>query len=144
MNNKSDRVTQLINDFKSVNYCCNKIIEINLQLEELNHKILGISHSRQTLSAEQEKSMLPMPKYNRYYTSPLAMLYEIEKLEEEANYYRRRIIECKALELLDIKDQNILFDLYIYRTDPYIVCEKYGYTKRGMYKHIRNEIKKIL
>ncbi|MGM9946732.1 hypothetical protein [Floccifex sp.] len=144
MTKDKDRVTQLINDFKSCKYCCKRIIELNLRLEEMNHKILGISHGSHKLSSDQEKSMLPMPTYNRYYTSPLAMLYEIEMIEDEVNYYQRRIMECKPIELLDMKDQNILFDLYIFRFDPYEIAEKYGYSKRGLYKHIRDELSKII
>lgn len=143
MKDKS-RIKQLINDFKSCRYCCLRIIEINQKLEVMNHMILGLSHSVQNLSREQEKSNLPMPKYNKYYTSPVAMLYEIEKLENEVNYYRRRIMECKPVELLSIRDQNILFDLYFFDMNSWDVADKYGYTKRGMYKHINNEIGKLM
>ena len=80
MKDKS-RIKQLINDFKSCRYCCLRIIEINQKLEVMNHMILGLSHSVQNLSREQQRSNLPMPKYNKHYTSPVAMLYEIEKLE---------------------------------------------------------------
>ena len=143
MKDKS-RIKQLINDFKSCRYCCLRIIEINQKLEVMNHMILGLSHSVQNLSREQEKSNLPMPKYNKHYTSPVAMLYEIEKLENEVNYYRRRIMECKPVELLSILDQNILFDLYFFNMNSWDVAEKYGYSRKGLYKHINTEIEKLI
>lgn len=142
MKDKS-RIEQLINDFKSCRYCCLRIIEINQKLEVMNHMILGLSHSVHNLSREQQRSNLPMPKYNKHYTSPVAMLYEIEKLENEVNYYRRRIMECKPIELLSLQDQNILFDLYFWNLNAWDVAEKYGYTRQGLWKHIRSEIRKL-
>ncbi len=137
-------VDQIINDFKSLDFCCHRIIELNEELENLNHKKLGLSHNSPNLSLEQEKSKLPMPTYQHQYQSPLAMLETIEKVEEQANYYRRRINECKIIELLDMNDQNILFDLYIFRLNQWKVAEKYGYSRSGMLKHIRGEISKLI
>mgnify|MGYP000473649473 FL=1 len=44
------KVNQLINDLKSADYCCHRIIETNMELEVLNHKKLGLSHSRVELT----------------------------------------------------------------------------------------------
>lgn len=141
---KNNRVRQFLNDFKSISYCCRKIIELNLELEELNYIILGMSHNSPRLTKQQEKSSLPMPTYQRTFTSPLALMEEISIKEYEVNYYRRRILECKPIELLSLQDQNILFDLYFFGINSWDVAEKYGYTKRGMYKHINNEIGKLI
>ena len=61
----SKTVAQFIGDFKSLDYCCHRIIELNEELEVLNHKMLGLSHSVEELSKEQMKSSLPMPTYQR-------------------------------------------------------------------------------
>ena len=50
------KVNQLLNDLKSANYCCHKIIELNMELEEMNHQILGLSHNKPRLTKEQERS----------------------------------------------------------------------------------------
>lgn len=139
-----DKVNQLLNDLKSARYCSHRIIELNEELEVLEHKMLGLSRSFPALTKEQEKSSKPMPIFHGGYTSPVAMFAEEDRIESEINYYRRRLNECKPIELLSLKDQNILFDLYFFFLSSWDVAEKYGYSKRGMYKHIRNELKKLL
>lgn len=141
---QENKVNQLLNDLKSANYCCFRIIDLNMELEELNHKKLGLSHSFPELTKEQLKSNKPMPTFHGGYTSPLAILEEITAKENEINYYRRRINECKPVELLSLKDQNILFDLYFWNMNSWDVAEKYGYSRKGLWKHIRSEIGKLI
>lgn len=138
------KVNQLINDLKSADYCCHRIIETNMELEVLNHKKLGLSHLKVELTKEQEKSTKPMPVFHSGYTSKIAMLYDIEQKEREIIYYRKRLNECKPIELLSLRDQNILFDLYFFKMSRNVVSEKYGYTVKGLYKHIHSVINKIL
>lgn len=139
-----DKVNQLLNDLKSARYCCHRIIELNEELEVLEHKMLGLSHFIPELTKEQEKSSKPMPTFHGGYTSPVAMFAEEDRIESEINYYRRRLNECKPIELLSLRDQNILFDLYFHFKNSWDVAEEYGYSKRGMYKHIRSELRKLL
>lgn len=140
----SKTVAQFIGDFKSLDYCCHRIIELNEELEELNHKMLGLSHSVEELSKEQMKSSLPMPTYQRTFTSKLALLETIEEREHEIAYYQKRINECKAFELLGYTDMNIMYDLYFFRMSQYDVADKYGFSRSGLMKHIRAVIKNII
>lgn len=140
----SKTVAQFIGDFKSLDYCCHRIIELNEELEELNHKMLGLSHSVEELSKEQMKSSLPMPTYQRTFTSKLALLETIEERECEIAYYQKRINECKAFELLGNTDMNILYDLYFFRMSQYDVAGKYGFSRSGLKKHVHAMIKNIL
>lgn len=140
----SKTVAQFIGDFKSLDYCCHRIIELNEELEELNHKMLGLSHSVEELSKEQMKSSLPMPTYQRTFTSKLALLETIEEKEREIVYYQKRIHECKAFELLGNTDMNILYDLYFFRMSQYDVADKYGFSRSGLKKHVHAMIKSIL
>ena len=139
-----ERVNQLINDLKSADFCCHRIIELNMELEVLNHKKLGLSHSKIELTKEQEKSTKPMPVFHSGYTSKIAMLYDIEQKENEILYYRKRLNECKPIELLTLRDQNIFFDLYVFKTPRNLVVEKYGYTVKGLYKHIYSVMSKVI
>lgn len=139
-----ERVNQLINDLKSADFCCHRIIELNMELEVLNHKKLGLSHSKIELTKEQEKSTKPMPVFHSGYTSKISMLYDIEQKENEILYYRKRLNECKPIELLTLRDQNILFDLYVFKTPRNLVVEKYGYTVKGLYKHIYSVMTKVI
>lgn len=140
----SKTVAQFIGDFKSLDYCCHRIIELNEELEELSHKMLGLSHSVEELSKEQMKSSLPMPTYQRTFTSKLALLETIEEREREIAYYQKRINECKAFELLGYTDMNIMYDLYFFRMSQYDVADKYGFSRSGLMKHIRAVIKSII
>lgn len=140
----SKTVAQFIGDFKSLDYCCHRIIELNEELEELNHKMLGLSHSVEELSKEQMKSSLPMPTYRRTFTSKLALLETIEEREREIAYYQKRINECKAFELLSSKDRCIMCDLYFFRMSQYEVADKYGFSRSGLKKHVHAMIKSIL
>lgn len=110
----------------------------------LEHKMLGLSHNKPRLTKEQEKSLKPMPVFHGEYTSPIAMFAEEDRIESEINYYRRRLNECKPIELLSLRDQNIIFDLYFWNMKSWDAAEKYGYTKRGLYKHIKDEMRKLL
>ena len=138
------KVNQMLNDLKSANYCCHRIIELNEELEVLNHKMLGLSHNSIRLTKEQEKSSAPMPTFHGCYTSPLGMMEEESQKVAEINYYRRRLNECKAIELLSLSAQNILFDLYFWNMNTYDVADKYGYSRKGLWKHIRNEIHSLV
>ena len=115
-----DKVNQLLNDLKSARYCCHRIIELNEELEVLEHKMLGLSHFIPELTKEQEKSSKPMPTFHGGYTSPVAMFAEEDRIESEVNYYRRRLNECKPIELLSLRDQNILFDLYFWSMNSWV------------------------
>ncbi|WP_305150960.1 hypothetical protein [uncultured Dubosiella sp.] len=137
-------VTRLIGELKAADFCCRKLIRLNQELEELNHRMLGLSHDRPALTPEQERSDLPMPTYFHGYTSPLAMMEEITKLEQDMLYYRRRLYECKPIELLSMRDQNILFDLYFFRMRQEDVAEKYGYTRRGLIKKINQILNAVI
>lgn len=137
------KVSQVLNDMKSLDYCCHRIIELNEELEVISNQKLGLSHNGPRLTREQLNSPLPMPSYQHQYQSPIALMEVATRVESEINYYRRRINECRLIELLDIRDQNILFDLYIFRMNQWDVAEKYGYTRQGMWKHIKKEIRKL-
>lgn len=138
------KVSQVLNDMKSLDYCCHRIIELNEELEVISNQKLGLSHNGPRLTREQLNSPLPMPSYQHQYQSPIALMEVATRVESEINYYRRRINECRLIELLDIRDQNILFDLYIFRMNQWDVAEKYGYSRKGLWKHIRTEIGKLL
>lgn len=133
----------LISEFKTVRYCCHRLIEINEELEVLNHQKTGLARSGPDLTLEQLRSPLPMPHYQPQYHSPLALYEVISSKEAELEHFRKRLLDLRWTELLPLVDQNILFDLYIFRMNQWDVAEKYGYTRQGMWKHIKKEIRKL-
>ena len=48
---------ELIPELKTVRYCCHRLIELNQELEVLNHQMTGLAKSGGIeLTAEQKKS----------------------------------------------------------------------------------------
>ena len=136
---------ELIPELKAIRYCCHKLIEINQELEVLNYQATGLARPGGIeLTQEQMRSKLPMPHYQRTYHSPLGLLEEISVKEQEFNHFKKRLLDLRWTELLDLNDQNILWDLYIHKMRADKVAEKHGYTKRGMYKRIKSEIEKLM
>ena len=84
-----------------------------------------------------------MPTYQHQYQSPLGLFEEISAKEQELHHFQKRLMDLRWTELLDLQDQNILWDLYIHRIKAVEVAEKYGYTRRGLYKHLMAEVKKL-
>jgi hypothetical protein len=137
-------LTQILNDLKSLDYCCHRIIELNEELEVIDHKRLGLSHGTFDLTKEQLNSSLPMPKYEHEYISPLALMEKADIIESNIKYYQKRIYECRWIELLDLRDQNILLEVYVIRDISFdAIAKKHGYTRTGLWKHIRNEMSKL-
>lgn len=144
---KYDLVNQFIRDFKSTSYCCHQIIQINMELEEVDNLLRGLpSKHGIELTPSQMKSNKPMPVYQSdpYSNRLLEIMNVEEKLLQKRNYYVERINECKVIELMSLTDQNILFDLYLWNIKVCDVAEKYGYSRIGLWKHIRYEISKLV
>lgn len=135
---------ELIPELKTVRYCCHRLIELNQELEVLNHQTTGLARSGgPELTPQQLRSNLPMPHYQHTYHSPLGLFEEISAKEQELHHFQKRLLDLRWTELLDLQDQNILWELYIHKHSAYDVAEKHGYTKQGLYKHLRAEVKKL-
>ena len=135
---------ELIPELKTVRYCCHRLIELNQELEVLNHQTTGLAKpGGPELTSDQLKSKWPMPHYQHQYHTPLGLFEEISAKEQELHHFQKRILDLRWTELLDLQDQNILWDLYIHRIKAVDVAEKYGYTRRGLYKHLMSEVKKL-
>ncbi len=128
----------LINELKTVRYCVHRLIEINQDLEVLNHQKTGLARSGPNLTPAQLKSNLPMPSYQPTYHSPLGLLEVLSEKESELKYYEKRIKNLSWIEMLSLEDQNLLFDRFVFREKPEVVAERYGYSRNGLYKHIKS------
>lgn len=134
--NKKETINQIKTDMKSLDYCCHQIIRINQELEVINHQKTGLARHQPRLTKEQEQSSKPMPTYQHSYSSPLALFELSSQLERDKHYWQQRICECTITELLDIRDQNILWELYIFGKRQWDVAIKYGYSRTGLIRHI--------
>lgn len=127
----------LTNELRAVDYCCRRLIDLNLELEVIAHKLKGLSRYIPDLTPEQAKSPLPMPSGHGLPQSPLVLLEQEARLQQEALYYTRRINECRWMDSLDLDDQNMLMDIFVFGGQYDKVASRYGYTKGGMWKHVR-------
>ena len=136
---------ELISELRTIRYCCHRLIEINEELEVLNHQKTGLARpGGPELTPEQIRSKLPMPHYQPQYHSPLGLMEAITAKEQELHYFQKRLLDLRWTELLPLEDQNILWDLYIYyrRTDD--VAAEHGYSRWGLYKHLKSIIKPLI
>lgn len=134
----------LINELKTVRHCCRRLIEINQELEVLNHQLTGMARSGLNLTTEQQKSNLPMPSYQHEYRSPLGILETISEKKSDFKCYEKRIKNLSCIEMLPLEDQNLLFDRYVFRDRPEDVADRYGYSRNGLYKHIKSILKSLI
>lgn len=134
-----------IAELRTVRYCSHRLIEINEELEVLNHQKTGLARpGGPELTKEQQKSKWPMPTYQHQYSSPLAILEAITAKEQELHHYQKRLLDLRWTEILSLEDQNILWDLYIYYKKVDDVATEYGYSKWGLYKHLKSIVKPLI
>lgn len=82
---------ELIPELKTVRYCCHRLIELNQELEVLNHQTTGLAKSGGIeLTAEQKRSKWPMPTYQHQYHSPLGLFEEISAKEQELHHFSEK------------------------------------------------------
>ena len=134
-----------IQELKGVRYCNRQLIRINQGLEVLRHRMTGLARSGPELTPQQARSSLPMPHYqNDPNCSPIALIAAIAAKEREAQVLRLRILGTRRwLERLQLEDQQTLIDIYLLDEAYEKAAEKRGYTKKGLWKHLRAEAKKI-
>lgn len=58
-------------------------------------------------------------------------------------YYMMHLNECAVLEQLDIRNQAILWDLYLLEASPVKIAEKYNFERTALYKHIKKAVMQI-
>lgn len=134
-----------IQELRGARYCNQQLIRINQDLEVLRHRMTGLARSGPELTSQQARSNLPMPRYQKDPDcSPIALIEAIAAKEREAQILRLRILGVRWwLERLQSEDQQTLIRIYLLDETYEKAAEKRGYTKKGLWKHLRAEAKKI-
>lgn len=125
-------------------YSNRKLIQINQDIEVLRHQMTGLARGGPELTAEQAKSPLPLPHYQHDpNASPVALIEACEAKEKEADHHRRLILSVDWLDQLEQEDQDALIEVYLLHRNYQDTAEAHGYTKKGLWKHLKAEIERI-
>lgn len=137
---------EAITELKSTRYSNHALIEINQDIEVLRHQMTGLARSGPELSPQQAKSPLPMPTYQHDPDkSPVALIDAVDAKEKEARYHRLRILYIdRWFKRLSPEDRTILAELYLIQDASYEeTAERHGYTKKGLWLHLRSAFEDI-
>lgn len=127
-------IDQIERDLYALSYCTRRIIKLNQNMEMIQY----------------QKKAVHAVKYDQIkihinYHFHDVILDQIEKenaIKQEIQYYIRRINECDFLDEIDPNDRMIILDQYVLQTNIFDICDKYGYSRSGLYKHIHKILKK--
>lgn len=123
------------------------IDRLQLEIEEIQTELEGLGHRGVELSPEQQRSGLPMPSTVSPSYDQQKILNLIELKDEKETQIDALMLSLKQADVinkLSLEDQRLLQDLYHSNKTSQMVADQYGYSKRGMYKHIRGMIEKQL
>lgn len=141
-------LTKLVIDSYRHKYDYQRSIDrLTLEIEAIEEEMMGLTHSGIELTEEQAKSPLPMPTTTSPSWSNEHLLELIEKkAEKEAQIdaLMMALQQADAVKKLSVEDQKLMQDLYHSCQSAQQVAEKYGYSIKGMYKHINVAVDKVL
>lgn len=129
---------------KIARYCNRKLIQTNQDIEVLRHQMTGLARGGPELTPEQARSPLPLPHFQHNPdATPVALIEAVEAKEKEADLLRRMILSVDWLELLDPQDQEALVKVYLLRQNYEQTAQEFGYTKKGLWKHLKAQIESL-
>ncbi len=113
--------------------------EKQLELLAVRHRMTGLSKSGTELTPEQENSSKPMPTT----VSPthddqkfLGLMERADELEREIYFLELALRQTLKIDRLDLRDQQMMHELYHGHKSTEAVADDYGYTRKGLYKHL--------
>jgi hypothetical protein len=128
-------IDQIERDLYALSYCTRHIIQLN-QIMEM------IQYQKKAVHAVKYDKI----KIHSNYHFHDVIIDQIEKenaIKQEIQYYIKRINECNFLDKIDTNDRMIILDRYVLKTNIFDICDKYGFSRSGLYKHIHKIFKKI-
>lgn len=133
-----------IQQLRGTVYYNRRLIRVNQDIEVLRHQMTGLARSGPVLSPQQARSLLPLPHYRHDpNASPVALIEAVEAKEKEARMLAWLIQECGWIENLDQPDREALMDVYLLQQNYEQTAAKYGYTKKGLWKHLKSRIEAL-
>lgn len=133
-----------IQQLRGTVYYNRRLIRVNQDIEVLRHQMTGLARSGHVLSPQQARSPLPLPHYQHDpNASPVALIEAVEAKEKEARMLAWLIQECGWIENLDQPDREALMDVYLLQQNYEQTAAKYGYTKKGLWRHLKSRIEAL-
>ena len=133
-----------IQQLRGTVYYNRRLIRVNQDIEVLRHQMTGLARSGPVLSPQQAMSPLPLPHYQHDpNASPVALIEAVEAKEKEARMLAGLIQECGWIENMDQQDREALMDIYLLQQNYEQTAAKYGYTKKGLWKHLKSRIEAL-
>ncbi len=142
-----EELKEEINHFKraleDVPYCCKKIMQLNQLIDYKRHEMTGLARHGVELTPEQELSPLSMPKYKSNKTL-IDRFDEVDELEREMNYYRKKIMDCASVDKLEPHERELLLNIYFFHLNQWDLCAEFDLSRGGLQKRITAIINKCL
>lgn len=137
-------MTQLVIAAYKGKYRAQKEIDAKLlEIEAIEHRLSGLARGGVHMTAEQEKSSLPMPKTVSHDHSDYRFLTGLERkdeLEREIDFLQQSLTMAAKVEQLPMQDQRMIYELYHTGKPAERVAADYGYSTASMYRHINGLI----
>ena len=116
---RKDDVEHFKRQLRDVPWHSGKIRMLNDDIEYAEHELTGLARHSIPMTKEQEKSSLPLPKYQGGGMSLTERIHNIDELKGERDEHVKRIMECRAIEWLAWEQQEILIRAFILRENLY-------------------------
>ena len=116
---RKDDVEHFKRQLRDVPWHSGKIRMLNDDIEYAEHELTGLARHSVPMTKEQEKSSLPLPKYQGGGMSLTERIHNIDELKDERDEHVKRIMECRAIEWLAWEQQEILIRAFILRENLY-------------------------
>lgn len=122
------------------------IEEKQLQIIEIEARMSGLYHQGLRLTPQQARSGLPMP-HTSGPSDPTAKLLGLieqkDELEKDIDYLTWSLRQAAKIEKLEDQDRRMVYDRFRKHKPVETICEQYGYTVEGFYKHIYGALNKV-
>ncbi|MDE5758266.1 MAG: hypothetical protein K2H85_06595 [Allobaculum sp.] len=138
-----DEIYHFRRALEDVPYYWKKIVLLHEKIDSIRYEMTGLARHGITLTPEQEKSSLPMPRYSSH-RSLEEWIDELEELRAEQDDYRKRILACETIERLQAREKDLLIDAFIFHVNRWDLAEKHGLTPRGLNKRLHMILKKCI
>lgn len=122
------------------------IEEKQLQIIEIEARMSGLYHQGLRLTPQQARSGLPMPHTSGPSdptTKLLGLIEQKDELEKDIDYLTWSLRQAAKIEKLEDQDRRMVYDRFRKHKPVETICEQYGYTVEGFYKHIYGALNKV-
>lgn len=141
-------LTKLVIDSYRHKYEYQKSVDrLTLEIEEIETEMTGLTHHSTEMTEDQARSPLPFPSTTSPIYSNQKLLGLIEKKEEKEKQIDALTLSLQQADVvkkLCVEDQRLMQDLYHSHQRAQDVADKHGYSIKGMYKHIKMVIEKVI